>query len=64
MSCTYLTEFCFVSSVANSLRDDVIPEINRCPLEQAVLRTKLLDLGLPVKMLALIIDPPTFFALF
>ena len=34
------------------------PEILRCPLEQAVLRTKLLDLGEPAALLALVIDPP------
>lgn len=42
----------------NVLPDDVTPEILRCPLEQAVLRTKLLDLGSPVSLLALVIDPP------
>lgn len=37
------------------------PEILRCPLEQAVLRTKLLDLDPPIKMLALVIDPPRLY---
>lgn len=36
------------------------PEILRCPLEQTVLRTKLLDLDPPEKMLALVIDPPKY----
>ncbi|XP_046649298.1 probable ATP-dependent RNA helicase spindle-E [Daphnia pulicaria] len=40
------------------LPDDVTPEILRSPLEQTVLRTKLLDLDPPEKMLALVIDPP------
>ena len=51
----------FFLSVASSLPDDVTPEILRCPLEQAVLRTKLLDLDPPIKMLALVIDPPRLY---
>jgi hypothetical protein len=51
----------FFLSVASSLPDDVKPEILRCPLEQAVLRTKLLDLDPPIKMLALVIDPPRLY---
>jgi len=35
-----------------------VPEILRCSLEHAVLRTKLLDLGEPKSLLALVIDPP------
>jgi len=42
----------------NELPEDPIPEIKRCPLEHAVLRTKLLDLGEPKALLALVIDPP------
>lgn len=38
--------------------EEVTPEILRCPLEQAVLRTKLLDMGEPKGLLALVIDPP------
>ena len=34
------------------------PEILRCPLEKAVLCTKLLDCGEPVSLLALVLDPP------
>ena len=40
------------------MREDVIPEILRCPLEHTILRTKLLDLGEPKSLLALAIDPP------
>ena len=41
------------------LPEDPIPEILRCPLEHAVLRTKLLDLGEPKSLLALMIDAPS-----
>lgn len=44
--------------IRSTLAEDVTPEILRCPLEQAVLRTKLLDLGEPAALLALVIDPP------
>ena len=37
---------------------DVTPEILRCPLEQAILKTKVLDLGEPKALLSLVIDPP------
>ena len=42
----------------SQLPADPLPEILRCPLEHAVLRTKLLDLGEPKALLALVIDPP------
>ncbi|PIK52137.1 putative ATP-dependent RNA helicase TDRD9 isoform X2 [Apostichopus japonicus] len=35
-----------------------IPEMLRCPLEQLVLRVKILDLGEPKAILALALDPP------
>ena len=41
-----------------TLPDHVTPEILRCPLEKAVLCTKLLDCGEPVSLLALVMDPP------
>lgn len=41
------------------LPEEPIPEILRCPLEHAVLRTKLLDLGDPKSLLALVIDAPS-----
>lgn len=40
------------------MAEDITPEILRCPLEQTVLRTKLLDLGEPKRILALALDPP------
>ena len=52
---TFVPTLLFVYSI---LPDDVTPEILRCPLEQAVLRTKLLDCGEPVSLLALVMDPP------
>lgn len=47
-------------SVVNGSRlpDEGSPEILRCPLELAVLRTKLLEMGEPEALLALVIDPP------
>ena len=38
--------------------DDVTPEILRCPLDKAILRTKLLDMGPPKALLGVLIDPP------
>lgn len=43
-----------------TLAADVTPEILRCPLEQTVLRVKLLDLREePKALLALVLDPPS-----
>ena len=36
---------------------DVTPEILRCPLEQAILKTKVLDLGDPKDLLGSVMDP-------
>jgi len=44
--------------ISSHLPEDITPEILRCPLESAVLRTKLLDLGPPKALLGLVIDPP------
>ncbi|KAK4021219.1 hypothetical protein OUZ56_003138 [Daphnia magna] len=52
--CRMISEFFY----DNFLQDYVTPEILRCPLERSVLRSKLLDLGSPVSLLALVIDPP------
>ena len=37
---------------------DVTPAILRCPLEQAILKTKVLNLGEPKALLGLVMDPP------
>ena len=42
----------------NKLKDYLVPEILRSPLELSVLKVKNLDLGAPKKLLALCIDPP------
>ncbi|CAL7951071.1 unnamed protein product [Xylocopa violacea] len=42
----------------NVLPRDVSPEILRAPLENVVLKTKLLDMGEPKAILALSLDPP------
>lgn len=34
------------------------PEIQRCPLERLVLLAKMLEMGPPVEILALAMDPP------
>lgn len=40
------------------LPDDIPAEIHRRPLEHAVLRVKMLDLGAPKALLGLLIDAP------
>ena len=42
----------------HELPDYATPEILRCPLEQLVLQTKLLDIGEPKKVLGVALDPP------
>lgn len=43
---------------SSHLPQDVVAEIRRCPLESAVLRTKMLDMGPPKALLGLVMDPP------
>nr|CAD7200042.1 unnamed protein product [Timema douglasi] len=42
----------------NVLIEDCLPEIQRAPLEQVVLQTKILDMGPPKNILGLALDPP------
>uniref|UniRef100_A0A646QES9 Probable ATP-dependent RNA helicase spindle-E n=1 Tax=Hemiscolopendra marginata TaxID=943146 RepID=A0A646QES9_9MYRI len=42
----------------NVLPEFIVPEMKRCPLEQVVLKVKMLDLGEPRALLALALDPP------
>ncbi|XP_075222041.1 tudor domain containing 9 protein spindle E isoform X2 [Lycorma delicatula] len=40
------------------MEDETKPEILRCPLERVVLKSKLLEMGEPIEILALAMDPP------
>lgn len=40
------------------MEEETKPEILRCPLERVVLKSKLLDMGEPMEILALAMDPP------
>lgn len=40
------------------MHESCIPEMRRCPLENMVLKAKLLDMGSPTGILALALDPP------
>jgi len=46
------------SFIHSQLPEDVIPEMLRCPLESAILRTKWLNLGPPKALLGLVMDTP------
>ncbi|XP_044292607.1 ATP-dependent RNA helicase TDRD9 [Varanus komodoensis] len=44
---------------ANCIPESSVPEMTRCPLENTVLKVKMLDMGEPVALLATALSPPS-----
>ena len=54
----FFLKFIKYFSPISVLDEDVKAELLRCPLENSVLRVKLLDMGEPKALLALALEPP------